>query len=82
MGDLAGDANLGMESRQSGSVLREALGQKFDGNQLPERQVFRAVDLAHTAAAGHSHNAVTFGNHLTRCEAPAADGIRARWFCA
>jgi hypothetical protein len=42
---------------------------------LTERKVFRAVDFAHAATAGHGHNAIAPGNHLTRCEAPAADWV-------
>ncbi len=40
MGNLASDANFGMKSRESGGVLREALGKKLDGDELG-----RASDL-------------------------------------
>ncbi len=75
MRDLACDANLGVKTRQGGGILRKALGKKLDGDDLAERQIFRAIDFTHSTAASHGHNAIALGDYLSRREAPAADGI-------
>jgi hypothetical protein len=77
MGDLASDTNFGMKSREGGGVLGEDLGKKLDSDKLAECQVFGAVDFAHAAAACHGNDAVAAGDHLSRSETAAAEGIRA-----
>src|ERR1700722_11491861 len=75
MGNLARDANFRMEARECSRILREAFGKKLDGHQLTERQVLRAVDFAHAAAASHGDDTIALGNHLSGSEASAPHGV-------
>ena len=77
MRNLASDANFGMKSREGGGILGEDLGKKLDGDELAECQIISAVDFAHAATAGHRDNAIAIGDHLSRSETAAAQGIGA-----
>jgi hypothetical protein len=75
MRNLAREADFGMKSRESDTVLRETLGKKLDGNKLAELQIFGAIHLAHAAAAGHGHDAISFGNDVAGGKTTATDWV-------
>jgi hypothetical protein len=64
-----------MKSRQGSRVFRERLGQKFDGYDLAELQIFGTIDLTHAATACQRDDAITIRNDLAGDETSAAEGI-------
>jgi hypothetical protein len=49
MGDLTGDADFRVESRESRFVFRKRFRQKFDGENLAQPQVFSTIHFTHAA---------------------------------
>jgi hypothetical protein len=59
MGNLAGVADLGMQTRERCGVPGQLFGKKLHGDDLAEPQIFGAVNLAHAAATGQRYNPIT-----------------------
>ena len=78
MRNLPRVAHLGVEPRERPSVPGKPLGEELHGDDLAKRQVLRAKDLAHSAAASERRDAVALRKDLPGSEPAAADGVRAR----
>ncbi len=69
MRDLARDADLIVETGQRGGIARGHFGQELERDFLPEREVVRAIDFAHAAAAEERDDAITTGEQRAGQEA-------------
>src|ERR1017187_4877548 len=78
MGNLACDADFGVEARQHALIGSGLFGKELDGNGLRELEVVGAVDFAHAAAAQETQNAVTVGQEGAGGEAAFVDGCGRR----
>ena len=58
VGDLARVAHFVVKMRECGSIALQRGCEKFEGHGVAELEVFRAVDLAHAAAAQQGHDAI------------------------
>ena len=59
MGDLARQADFGVELGEARGVAVERFGEELERDRLAELQVVGAIDLAHAAAAEPADDAVT-----------------------
>ena len=75
MGNMARNSDFGMKSRQGSRIFGERLGQKFEGYDLAELQIFGAIDLTHSATTCQRNDAITIRNDLPGDETSAAEGI-------
>ena len=69
VGDQARHAHFAVESLQQALIARRLFGQELQGYGLSERQVGGAIDLAHSAAAEQSDDAVAPAEQGSRDEA-------------
>ena len=78
MRDLARDAHFAVEAGKRSSIQYQLFGQEFERHILVQLQIFGAINLAHTAAANESHNAVAVRQQSARKNAAAfsAQGSR------
>ena len=74
MADLASDPHFVEKAPQPGFVV-DPLGEELEGDTLAELEVVGTVDLAHSAAAQHVHDAITAAQNRAGRE-PLASGRR------
>jgi hypothetical protein len=65
---LTRDAQLVVELRQPGGVMRHAFGEKLQRDGLIEREILGSIHVAHAAAAEQRHEPVPAGQHGARNE--------------
>ena len=70
MRDLPRDPQLVVELREPRRVAARGVREELQRDRLVEREVVRAVDLTHPAAADQRDNTVPAGDDRTRCVAP------------
>jgi len=74
MRDLAGDADLIVETREDAFIAGCDFREKLEGDGLAEGEVCGAIDFAHAAAAEESGDAVTAADNGSGEEAALVDG--------
>src|ERR1017187_5330216 len=74
--NLAGITYLSMKSFESRRVVLERGGKKLEGYNIPELEIFSAVDLAHAAAPQQSNDPVSFDENSARRESPTSWRVR------
>ena len=75
---LSSHAHLGVQARQPTRVVAERVGEELQSDGLTQREIFRAVDLAHSTLAEHAHDPVASGDERPRGEARVVDRRRRR----
>ncbi len=78
MRNLAGQADLTQKMLKTPGTFLDIARQEFQGHRMPQLQVIRAIDLAHSAPAGERHDAIALGDFGSRQEAPVDGRIRVR----
>ena len=78
VGDLPGEADLGVEPGEEPRVGRDRFRKELQGDGLAELQVVGAVDLAHPAPAEEADDPVAPAYHRPRREGAEVDRVRGR----
>ena len=66
MRDLARDADFIVEAAEGGWIARGHFGQEFERHLLAEREIVRAIDFSHAAAAEERNDPVAIGEQRSR----------------
>ena len=76
MRNLAGVPHLRMKPGESRGIVLERGGKKLQGHNIPELEIFGAVDFAHAAAPQQSHDPVSLDENRARRESAASWRVR------
>jgi len=74
--NLASISHLGMKTGEGCGIVLERDGKKLEGYNIPELEVFSAVDFAHAAATQRSDDPIPLDENSSRRESSALRRVR------